>query len=406
MSRGRNTPKRVMRDPTPSSQDFRTARPASPVARNTDRPPRAPSPVSQPPLAIRPQNIADAIPREPDVDKRERPSSRTRQEPISPVPVPVPVPAPAPAPAPTSAAGAATESGATSRRSSPSMYPDRSRAASTRSHSRSPFRRSPSFRPPTGPRGRSPYRDSRRDSEHSGPRRPMDESAPGSGQIPTGPSHMNDGRSPGPIPTQPRNANLYQQPPSGPSQGPKMGGPGSGRGPQNMSLLSAPTRPRRGPGSRDSPWSGPPMARRGPPASPAAHSPPVGPRASFSGMSGTGGGHYRHPGSRQHSIASGNPPPRSKSLNHLAGMSALVPGGKALPSILDPAAERRLVQLEADRERLFEQVMTTQKIKRAGLRDWDRVDRESSICALKSELAEGHLQRMAEESSIAGGVLF
>ena len=87
-------------------------------------------------------------------------------------------------------------------------------------------------------------------------------------------------------------------------------------------------------------------------------------------------------------------------------MSALVPGGKALPSILDPAAERRLVQLEADRERLFEQVMTTQKIKRAGLRDWDRVDRESSICALKSELAEGHLQRMAEESSIAGGVLF
>lgn len=75
------------------------------------------------------------------------------------------------------------------------------------------------------------------------------------------------------------------------------------------------------------------------------------------------------------------------------------------PSVLDTATEKRLAQLEADRERLLDQMAETQRSKRAGLRDWDRLDRESSICALKSELAEGHLQRMADES-IGGGVLF
>lgn len=75
------------------------------------------------------------------------------------------------------------------------------------------------------------------------------------------------------------------------------------------------------------------------------------------------------------------------------------------PSVLDTATEKRLTQLEADRERLLDQMAETQRSKRAGLRDWDRLDRESSICALKSELAEGHLQRMADES-IGGGVLF
>jgi hypothetical protein len=72
---------------------------------------------------------------------------------------------------------------------------------------------------------------------------------------------------------------------------------------------------------------------------------------------------------------------------------------------LDAATEKRLSQLEVDREKLLEQMAEKQRLKRAGLREWDRLDRESSICALKSELAEGHLQRMADES-IGGGVLF
>lgn len=73
--------------------------------------------------------------------------------------------------------------------------------------------------------------------------------------------------------------------------------------------------------------------------------------------------------------------------------------------MLDAAAEKRLSQLDVDREKLMHQVAETQRSKRSGLRDWDRLDRESSICALKSELAEGHLQRMADES-LGGGVLF
>jgi hypothetical protein len=72
---------------------------------------------------------------------------------------------------------------------------------------------------------------------------------------------------------------------------------------------------------------------------------------------------------------------------------------------LDAATEKRLSQLEIDKEKLLEQMAEKQRLKRAGLREWDRLDRESSICALKSELAEGHLQRMADES-IGGGVLF
>jgi hypothetical protein len=72
---------------------------------------------------------------------------------------------------------------------------------------------------------------------------------------------------------------------------------------------------------------------------------------------------------------------------------------------LDAATEKRISQLEVDKEKLLEQMAEKQRLKRAGLREWDRLDRESSICALKSELAEGHLQRMADES-IGGGVLF
>lgn len=118
----------------------------------------------------------------------------------------------------------------------------------------------------------------------------------------------------------------------------------------------------------------------------------------------TGGG-YRHSGSRQNSSTSAASSPAPRGPNHLAGLGSVVPGGRALPSPLDAATEKRLSQLEVDREKLLEQMAETQRSKRAGLRNWDRLDRESSICALKSELAEGHLQRMADES-IGGGVLF
>ncbi|KAJ5722114.1 hypothetical protein N7488_000149 [Penicillium malachiteum] len=204
------------------------------------------------------------------------------------------------------------------------------------------------------------------------------------------------------VPTQPRGLGGRQSPPTGPSHGPR--GIPPHRGSQNLSVLSAPTRPRRGHGSRDGPWSSGPMPRRGPISS-TPHGPPSGPRASFS--SGMPGGNFRHPGSRQNSTVSGPPPalPVPKPPGHLAGLATVIPAGRVLPSGLDPVAEKRLAQLEADHERLLQQMAETQRQKRAGLRDWDRLDHESSICALKSELADGHLQRMADEA-IGGGVPF
>lgn len=94
-----------------------------------------------------------------------------------------------------------------------------------------------------------------------------------------------------------------------------------------------------------------------------------------------------------------------REINRLAGLCAIIPEGRILPSLLDPSAEKRLVQLDADKEKFFDHMAETQKSKQGELRAWDRLDRESSICALKSELAEGHLQRMADES-IGRGTLF
>ncbi|KAJ6000114.1 hypothetical protein N7481_000523 [Penicillium waksmanii] len=137
-----------------------------------------------------------------------------------------------------------------------------------------------------------------------------------------------------------------------------------------------------------------------------SHGAPSGPRASFSSPVPSGPGYRGHPGSsRQGSSVGAVSPLTPKPPNYLAGLGSIVPGGRALPSALDVTTERRLAQLDADKEKLLEQMAATQKPRRAGLRDWDRLDRESSICALKSELAEGHLQRMADES-IGGGVLY
>ena len=84
----------------------------------------------------------------------------------------------------------------------------------------------------------------------------------------------------------------------------------------------------------------------------------------------------------------------------------MVPGGKLLPSGRDPNSEKRLLQLEADKERLLEQIAEKQKAKRTGLREWDKLSRESTNSALRSDLAEGHLQRMTEGDGIGGGAAF
>lgn len=380
-SKGRSSPKRT-REGTPGSQVPRVVRRPSPVAPGNDRSSRATSP--KPPLTntFRSQSpFYDSRREQPADSSRGRPSSRTRQaSPVHAMP---------------------SELSEPDRRSSPTSYAERRSQVPLRSHSRSPAPHA-SPRRHSRPLGRSPYHVSNHGQEPTLPEKDQEDSRRfldiGSSERP----QMGGGRFGGNIPTQPRNLGMGQSPPLGPSQGPKAGPP-QNRASYNMSLLSAPTRPRRGPGPRDGPWTGSPMGRRGPIIT-ASQSAPSGPRASFTPPTPLGGT-YRQNNSRQNSTTSATSSPAPRGANHLAGLGAIIPGGRTLPSMLDYAVEKRLAQLDADREKLLDQVAETQRSKRAGLRDWDRLDRESSICALKSELAEGHLQRMADES-MGGGVSF
>ena len=295
----------------------------------------------------------------------------------------------------------ASQSETISQRSSPAV--EKAGFVSQGSRSRSPVHLGPqrSSKPP----GRSPFQDQIPDTDSSviprrsehGERLSLNNQSPAFNSEKMQDQHQMSGPRVNNIPTQPKNhsASPHYLPTSGPYQGP--------RPPSNphRGVLSAPTRPRRGPGSRES-WMGTPPVRRGP--APASHGPPAGPRGSFS-SSVTGGGSFRHATPRQSISASAAQPAPSRGGNHLAGLCTIIPEGRCLPSLLEPAVEKRLSQLDTDKEKLLEQMAEMQRSKRAELRDWDRLDRESSICALKSELAEGNLQRMADES-IGGGILF
>ncbi|KNG80152.1 hypothetical protein ANOM_011450 [Aspergillus nomiae NRRL 13137] len=216
-----------------------------------------------------------------------------------------------------------------------------------------------------------------------------------------GSSELNQAHS-GSIPSYPRAYSTAQDhsPPSGPSHGPKS--LSSQTHSSNISLLSAPTRPRGGPSFKENVWTSVP-ARRGP-MSAGTYGPPTGPRSGH--MPGPGVDTHRHPTYRQGSVT-GAPYPRTpRYMNHLTGLCSIISGGRCFPSDLDALTEKRLWQLDADRDRLMEQTADTQKSKRTGMRDWDRLDRDSSICALKSELAEGHLQRIADGESAHVSAIF
>jgi len=382
VSWGRSSPRRT-RDGTPGSQDVRAMRRNTPTGPSNGRLGRGPSPRAQPTPTFRSRSPSHVPRREPPGDmSRDRSSLHSGQ--ASPTHI------------------KAAEPTATSRPSSPALHPERKGLAPLRSRSRSPTRPSLSHRP-SGPRPRSPYRNQNTEVEAAATGKKQDDKGRSSEKELSEQPQIGSARFSGSIPTQPRSLGMNHSPPSGPYQGPKVAS-SQHRGSHNTSLLSAPTRPRRGHGAREGPWTGMPIGRgRGPPAT-ASHSMPSGPRASFTPPVPTGGS-YRHSGSRQNSSTSAASSPAPRGPNHLAGLGSIIPGGRTLPSSLDAATEKRLSQLEVDRERLLEQMAETQRSKRAGLRDWDRLDRESSICALKSELAEGHLQRMADES-IGGGVLF
>ncbi|EFR01151.1 hypothetical protein MGYG_04155 [Nannizzia gypsea CBS 118893] len=225
------------------------------------------------------------------------------------------------------------------------------------------------------------------------------------------------------IQSQSANAPEGRSPPLGPSAASRsMRQPARGG---HMALLSAPTRPKGASGAvfnrdgpptgpreagRPGPNSGPSMVRRGSSHAPAAQHhahPPSGPRgAGGSPAPGVAHDSRPRPPFRHGSGVSTNYPRAPRPTNHLAGLSSIIPGGKLLPSGLDSITEKRLAQLEADKEKLLDQISEKQRAKRACLREWEKLCRESETAALRTDLADSHLQRMSETEGIGGGVAF
>ncbi|KAI9041721.1 uncharacterized protein KD926_006620 [Aspergillus affinis] len=201
----------------------------------------------------------------------------------------------------------------------------------------------------------------------------------------------------------PHSALQNQSPPSGPSHGAKSL-PSQNRG-SSISLLSAPTRPRGGASFKDTNTFATPTMRRGP-LTPHTNIPPSGPRTSHVPTGPSAEVHRPH-AYRQNSVTSPSYPRTPKYTNHLTGLCTIVPGGRLLPSSVELTMEKRLSQLDVDKVRLFEQITESQKHKRMGLRDWDRLDRESSICALKTDFSHLSsifilLHKMKSSSSCSG----
>ena len=173
----------------------------------------------------------------------------------------------------------------------------------------------------------------------------------------------------------------------------------------NLSLLSAPTRPRGASAysSRDPIRSTSSTPRRVPstPHAPyALHAPPTGPRNRYAHSPPV---HDFHRTSNHR--YSDNAPTglqRNPKVNYLATLPTVLKGGRLLPLAFDFSIEKRLKTLKDDEEKLVEQAVEKQLLKRQGLRDWERLQRESALNALRSELAEVHLQRMTEEDRLEG----
>lgn len=213
--------------------------------------------------------------------------------------------------------------------------------------------------------------------------------------------HLNAEHTTTNIPSQPRSYSIPQRHSHHVNDARGQSPSSSQRHGSNLSLLSAPTGPR-GSSLRDGPWAGP---GRRPPPSVSPYGPPFNARGG-SMQVGSRNDFSQHPGIRQNCTTPGPDTRSYKFASHLAGLSSIVPGGKPIPSPLEIATVKKLSQLDADKERLFEQASESQKLKRLVVIDWDKLDRESSISDLRSELAEGHLQYITNGESIHVGITF
>ena len=427
------SPRRDTRARSPLPRVRRYSR--SPVGRARSPPParRDPSPYRRPrsPLPARrdyspPRYSRPRFPNENNYRPGERsPTPPRRSEHVSRVPSPI-----------------------SSRRSSPPIHPDR--LANTGSGTHSPAIRG-GRAPPAGPRdhvyrdrspprrGYSPVpvpqaRDQTSYRARSPPPHERDDSRTG----PT-PAAWSDTQIAGPKASGYRNGDT-RPPPSGPAvrdsysrDSPSVPPPAAPismsahNRPTSASLLSAPTRPRGGPSfggrgdSRDHQY-GPrggrgaaPSSYHGPPSRghydsrpPPGDHIPQGPRGSHHGPPSSFEAPYRAPPPFRSNNSSSTTYPRTQrfSNNHLASVPSIKEGGEALPSATDPAARKRLAELEEGRKKLLDQIEEKQREKRKGLREWGSRERESRRDSLKSELAEEALDRMNGDGPGTGGAAF
>ncbi|KAI4154609.1 MAG: hypothetical protein LQ340_001555 [Diploschistes diacapsis] len=242
--------------------------------------------------------------------------------------------------------------------------------------------------PPTGPSS-SRYDNQIRDGPPTGPSYRGEPVPNYSRPSPSGPSSM--------PPSRPRNGNpapyrdTYREFPSSrggrpPGQATRRSPPSVPTGPRGSSTgisyeASTPSQPR---------WSTPSVPRwsdRSPAGPPSSGPPPP-----FRGSNNSTSTTY----------------PRTQRFNtgpasHLSSIPPIIEGGKKLPSLMDSEHERKLAQIEDEKRRLEGMIEEKQRAKRAGLREWERLERESKRDALRSELAEGHLERLSGEVGGGGG---
>ena len=79
-----------------------------------------------------------------------------------------------------------------------------------------------------------------------------------------------------------------------------------------------------------------------------------------------------------------------------------MPGGRLPPSSVDKKVAEKLAKLTQEKERLEQELDRKLEKKRAGLRTWDRLERESARDGLKSELAEQQVREMVGEGGMGG----
>jgi hypothetical protein len=70
-----------------------------------------------------------------------------------------------------------------------------------------------------------------------------------------------------------------------------------------------------------------------------------------------------------------------------------------MPELVDTS---KILKLEEEARKLREQIEAKEAAKRASMREWDSLGRDSDNAALRSELAEQHLMSMNVDSEVGG----